>query len=271
MPGNEGGTPVTFDEEAWPRLRFANNSNPLKVVVAQVRFPLAHALANPAVHAAIQRSLAPQFPQALDAVQEVTFAVTPQGPTSPTVEQTAIRFGDDEAKRTVAIGPAMASFETTRYEGWEAFRPDVEQVLQLVAEHGTPTTFTRLGLRYVDELAVEGVATIDGWADLLTGNLLGEPDSLLRDPRIVETSQHGRIRIGDEEVRFRHGFVLRKGPNGTAASVYVIDTDISTSASGPWDIAALLERLDRYHTWMTNIFGRSLTPAGIERLGGTTR
>jgi len=147
----------------------------------------------------------------------------------------------------------------------------VEQVLQLVAEHGTPTTFARLGLRYVDELAVEGVATIDGWADLLPGNLLGEPDSLLRDPRIVETSQHGRIRIGDDEVRFRHGLISRNGPDGTAASVYVIDTDVSTSASGPWDIVALLERLDRYHTWMTNIFGRSLTPDGIERLGGTTR
>jgi uncharacterized protein (TIGR04255 family) len=265
------GRPVTFDEEAWPRLRFANNSNPLKVVVAQVRFPLTHALADPAIHAAIQRSLAPRFPLALDAVQEVTFAVTPQGPTSPTVEQTAIRFGDGEAQRTVAIGPAMASFETTRYVDWESFRPDVEQVLQLVAEHGAPTTFTRLGLRYVDELAIEGVATIDGWAGLLSDDLLGKPDGLLRDPRLVETSQQGRIRIADDEVRFRHGLVPRKGPNGAEGSVYVIDTDISTSVNGRWDIEALLGRLDRYHAWMTNVFGRSLTPGGIERLGGTTR
>jgi uncharacterized protein (TIGR04255 family) len=265
------GDAVTFDDEAWPRLRFGNGSNPLKVVVAQVRFPLAHALADPAVHSTIQRSLGGQFPKALGPLQEVTFAVTPQGPTSPSVEQTAVRFADEEEKSTVAIGAAMASFETTRYEGWETFRPNIELALQLVAEHGAPTTHKRLGLRYVDELAIPGITTIDGWVDMLASNMLGEPESLLRDPRAVETSQLSRIRVGDDDVRFRHGFVRREAPNGSPNSLYVIDTDISTSSEGPWDIAALLERLDRYHTWMTNIFGRSLSPAGIERLGGTAR
>lgn len=262
---------MTFDEEAWPRLRFGNGSNPLKVVVAQVRFPLAHALADPAVHSTIQRALGGQFPKALDPVQEVTFAVTPQGPTSPNVEQTAVRFADDEGKSTIAVGPAMASFETTRYEGWETFRPNIELVFRLVAEHGLPMTYKRLGLRYVDELSGPGITTIDGWAEVLATNMLGEPESLLRDPRAVETSQLSRIRVGDEDVRFRHGFVRRDGPDGSPQSIYVIDTDISTSTEGPWDIAVLLERLERYHAWMTNIFGRSLSPAGIERLGGMVR
>jgi uncharacterized protein (TIGR04255 family) len=262
---------VTFDEEAWPRLRFGNGSNPLKVVVAQVRFPLAHALADPAVHSTIQRSLGDQFPRALDPLQEVTFAVTPQGPTSPSVEQTAVRFSDDEGKSTVAIGAALASFETTRYEGWETFRPNVVLVFRLVAEHGAPTTHKRLGLRYVDELVIPGITTIDGWAPVLASNMLGEPESLLRDPRAVETSQLSRIRVGDDDVRFRHGFVRREAPDGSPYSIYVIDTDISTSTEGPWDIAALLDRLERYHMWMTNIFGRSLSPAGVERLGGTAQ
>lgn len=262
---------MTFDEEAWPRLRFANNANPLKVVVAQVRFPLAHSLNTPDVHAGIQRSLGGDFPKSLDPIQEVTFAVTAQGPTAPQIEHSAIRFGDAAAKKVVAIGPSMGSFETTQYEGWENFRPEVERVLELVAQHGAPTEYTRFGLRYVDELKVEGVTTVEDWAQILTTDVLGNAGSLLQDPRIAETSQQGRIRIGEDEIRFRHGYVGRQEPDSAQASVYVIDTDISTSVVRAWDVAEILARADRYHTWVTNIFGRSLSPAGLERLGGTNR
>lgn len=260
-----------FDDETWGRLRFQKDRNPLKVVVAQVRFPLIHGLAAPATHAAIQRALTDTHPRSLESVQEVTFAVTPQGPTPPQVEQTAIRFGDPSGTGVIAIGPLAASYETTRYESWEAFRPEFERVLRLVAEHGMPTEYARLGLRYVDEVVIEGVATIDDWAEILSPNVLGDPGSLLRDPRVVETSQQGRIRIGEDDVRFRHAYVDRRRGVEDHWSVYVIDTDISTSRIAPWDIAELLGRVDRYHDWMTKIFGRSLTPVGVQRLGGMPR
>jgi|GEM_PF-6034955 len=259
---------MTFDEEAWPRLRFGAG-NPLKVVVAQVRYPMAHGLADPAVQAAIQRALADSYPLSLDPVQEVTFAVTAQGPTPPKTEQTAIRFGNEAGTRVIAIGPGSASFETTRYEGWEAFLPEVERVLRLVAEHGVPTLFTRLGLRYVDELQLDDVATIGDWAGLLTSALVGEPSSLLRDPRVTETTQQGRLVLGEDELRFRHAYVGR--PGETPSSVYVIDTDISTKGQNAWDIAAIVERLNRYHGWMGKVFGRSFLPEGLERLGGTAQ
>ncbi len=259
---------MTFDEEAWPRLRFGAG-NPLKVVVAQVRYPMAHGLADPAIQATIQRALADAYPLSLDPVQEVTFAVTPQGPTPPRTEQTAIRFGNQAGTGVIAIGPASASFETTRYEGWQTFLPEVERVLRLVAEHGAPTLFTRLGLRYVDELQLEGVATIDDWAGLLSPTLLGDASSLLRDPRVVETTQQGRLVLGDDEMRFRHAYVSR--PAEAPSSVYVIDTDISTTGQNAWDITAIVERMGRYHGWMTKVFGRSFLPEGLDRLGGTAQ
>jgi uncharacterized protein (TIGR04255 family) len=220
------------------------------------------------VHAEIQRRLAERFPRPLDPVQELTFAMTPDGPTPPQVQQSAVRFSDPDETEIVAIGTAMASFETTRYRGWEEFLPSFETVLGLVAELGEPTACTRLGLRYVDELDPGDARGIGDWTGILAQSVLGSADSLLRDPRVVETSQLARIRLDDDEVRVRHGYVERPGDNGETGSIYVLDTDASTTLLNEWNIETLIARLQRYHGLMTNVFGRSLTPEGLERLGG---
>lgn len=260
------GSYVTFDEEEWPRLRFARN--PLKVVVAQVRYPTTHALGDPAVHAAIQRAVAGSHPKSLPPVQEVTFAVTPQGPTTAQVEQSAVRFGDDQDRSIIAIGPGMASFETTDYRGWEHFEPEFVRVLELVVQYGAPTQVSRLGIRYVDELLVDELVGISDWAGVLSERVLGTADSLARDPRVTETMQRTSIRIGDDVVNVRNGYLRRPGDDGNESSVYVLDADISRDGARPWDSTTLVADANRYRLWMRNIFGRSLTHAGIERLGG---
>lgn len=257
---------MTFDQETHPRLRFERN--PLKVVVAQIRFPAAHRLGTAEAHDEIQRAVADRLPRAMPPVQEVTFALTPQGPSPVQIEGTAVRFGDEGGQRIVAIGPDMASFETTHYVGWEDFAAELRRLLDLVGRVGGPTEISRFGLRYVDEIVIDGVTTIDAWAGLLADNLLGDDESLARDPRTVLTAQRTTLRIGEDFVNVRHGFTHGQDANGALGSVYVIDTDIYTEQAQPLDIDQLMERAERYHGWMTNIFGRSLTAAGIDRLGG---
>ena len=260
---------VTFDEEAWPRLQF--EQNPLKVVVAQVRFPASHALADPAVHAAIQRAVGDRYPKSLSPVQEVTYTITPQGPTQAQIERSAIRFSDENEQNVIAIGSEMVSFETTSYGGWEDFKVEFERLLELTEEHGVPTEVSRLGLRYVDELILDDIGGMADLGKVLTDGVLGSPDSLMRDPRVIETTQRSSIRLEDDVVSFRHGYVQRVDEGGRETSIYVIDTDIFTVAPVRWDLAALLDRAERYHTWGTNIFGRSLSRQGIELLGGRER
>lgn len=264
-------SPVAFDDEAYPRLRFENIRNPLKVVVGQVRFPPAYRLGDPAVQGTLQQALADDFPRPLDPVQEISFAFTPQGPTTPQVEQTAIRFGDQTGRRVSAIGVAMASFETTDYVGWEDFQSNLARILGLIGEHAAPTEYVRFGLRYVDELTVEGARTIGDWANIIAEPVIGPLDSLSRDDRVVETTQMSRVIIGEDEVRFRHGYIRRQGDDGTETSIYLLDTDMATTTPHPWDRDELLQRAARYHRWMTNIFGRSLTPEGLRQLGGEVR
>src|SRR5438270_333537 len=131
---------MLFDEEERPRLKF--EQNPLKVVVAQVRFPTAYPIADPAVQARIQAAVSARFPTPLPPIQEVIVALTPKGPEQIQAQQGPIRFADQEKRRIISIGPAMASFETTDYVGWEDFCGELQRLLDVVTTHGAPTGVT---------------------------------------------------------------------------------------------------------------------------------
>ncbi|MEJ7696233.1 MAG: hypothetical protein WKF78_06350 [Candidatus Limnocylindrales bacterium] len=53
---------MTFDQEIHPRIVFS--SNPLKVVVAQIKFPAMFGLTEPAALAAFQAALGHRYPNA---------------------------------------------------------------------------------------------------------------------------------------------------------------------------------------------------------------
>jgi len=260
---------MTFDQETHDRLRFERN--PLKVVVAQVRFPTSYLLGDPGVQGRIQAEFLERFPEALPPVQEIMVALTQRGPEQIQTKQGPARFADPTKRTIVSIGPAMASLETTFYEGWERFREQIADVLDVVARHGSPTGMTRFGLRYVDEIAIDEMVSISDWSRALSDSVLGDANSLARDPRTIRTQQRVTIPIGEDVVNAIHGYVRNLEPGGQPASTYVIDADIFTEAAGPWDIESTLDRADRYHRWMINVFVRSLTHDGIELMGGTER
>lgn len=258
---------MTFDQESHPRLKFEHNQ--LKVVVGQVRFPTAFALSDPAVHALIQAEVADRFPVALGPLQEVTFGLTPEGPTRLNAQRGPIRFADKESQQIISISPEMASFETTFYTGWEDFQQAFEYLLDLIGRHASLTQLTRFGLRYVDEIAVEGVVTTTDWARVIAPSALGADGSLARDPRAIRTEQRVIIPLGEDGVNVLHALV--RDPANLGSSTFVIDTDLFTESPQPWDSASIIERAVRYHLWMTNIFVRSLTAEGIQLLGGSER
>lgn len=260
---------MTFDLEAHPRLRFQRNA--LKVAVAQVRFPTAYPLADPAVQARIQAAVVERFPVPLPPVHEIIVALTQKGPEQVQAQAGPIRFADAEKQQILSVAPGMASFETTQYVGWEEFRTELRHLLDLVAAHGGPTAITRFGIRYVDEITIDGLSTIEDWSRALAAGVLGDPDGLGRDPRVLRTEQRVIIPVDEDIVNVLYAFVRNVEPDASPASTFVIDTDVYTEQAQPWSSDSLIERAERYHTWITNVFVRSLTADGIRLLGGAER
>ena len=256
---------MTFDQETHERIVFARN--PLKVVVAQIRFPPAYSLADPAGLAAAQGALSARYPTSLPRIQQVTMVAGPGGPVPPVVQPGPARFGDEAGTWVVSVGPDSASLETTHYGSWADFRARLQELLEMVATQGHVTGVERLGIRYVDEIVSEDSAAIPDWQQYIAPSLLGGADAPWIDARVTRSLQQVSMSIGDDGINLRHGFV--KNPDQSDyPSTYVIDTDLFTEQQVGFDVDALLERADRYHRWAWNLFRRSITPAAIDLLGG---
>src|SRR3989442_15515681 len=87
--------------------------NPLKVVVAQLRFPPIFALEQPDGVAPLQEAIREAYPLA-EAGQQITLTVAPGG-VSP-VSQPLWRFLSADKAWIVAVAADSVSLETTAYE-----------------------------------------------------------------------------------------------------------------------------------------------------------
>ena len=88
------------------------------------------------------------------------------------------------------------------------------------------------------------------------------------DERLIQGLQQISLRIEDSAINLRHGYV-QNPPEADFPSTYVIDTDLFTEEEQPFDWAAILDRVNRYHDWAWNLFRRSITLAAVQLLGGT--
>lgn len=255
---------MTFDQETHERIQFAENA--LKVVVGQVTFPVSYRLAAPGAMPRVQDALAGDYPISLPPTPQMTVSFAPGVAPVVSPAESPAQFADVSKTHIVTVGRDTASLETTAYTRWADFRAAFERLLHLVAAEARPPQVNRLGLRFVDEVPVRDARTIDDWARFIDASLLGSEASPARDGRVTRTIQHVAIDMGGDTVNLRHGYTRVGDGAGGPPSVYLIDTDIS-AVDVPWDIPAILERVDRYHGWAWSLFIRSLTEATVKLMG----
>jgi uncharacterized protein (TIGR04255 family) len=257
---------VTFDQEIHPRIEFSNN--PLKVVVAQIKFPAMFGLTEPSALAGFQAALGHRYPSALPRIPNVTVTVGPAGVAETMTDAGPVRLASDDGMWLISIGNDAVALETKGYESWIGFRDRLEELVVTIPEALRPHHMERLGLRFVDQIQAPDVATPSDWREYIVPSLIGDADSLIFDGRLILGLQQMSFRMGDSTVNLRHGYVQNPA-DADFPSTYVIDTDLFTETAQGFAWAAILERVNQYHDWAWSLFRRSITPAAVNLLGGT--
>lgn len=257
---------MTFDEEIHPRIEFSNN--PLKVVVAQIRFPAMFGLTEPSALAGFQAALGHRYPNALSRIPNVTVTIGPSGTAETVTDAGPVRLASDDGMWHISIANDSMALESNAYESWIGFRERLEELFAAIPGPLRPHHVARIGLRFVDQIQAPGVATPSDWQTYIVPSLIGGADSLIFDERLIQGLQQISIRVDDSAINLRHGYV-KNPPDADFPSTYVIDTDLFTEDAHPFDWEAILDRVNRYHDWAWNLFRRSITPATVELLGGT--
>jgi uncharacterized protein (TIGR04255 family) len=187
-----------------------------------------------------------------------------------------LRFADRRRGTAIAFTAGSISVETTRYQHWPAFRMTLEIAIEATEKLLRPSGMTRVGLRYINEIRVEG---LDGasWGEWLSPSVL-PPASLVMEvegyPPVAWNSASQYSVGADRNLVLRHGLqpaqpgfvvnpdgpLVRPDPRPTGP-FFLLDLDASWQpATVPrWDSELLLETYDELRQPIRKLFDEIVT------------
>lgn len=201
--------------------RFVYEDSPLKLVVAQVRFPAVLEITTQPP-AAFQKRIMGVFPLLTEAAQ-IEFTVTPSD--SP-IQKSAGRiwtFTDETEQWSCTLSSDSIALQTEFYEGFELFHERFMLVYEAFLDIYAISRAQRFGLRYVNTiLGKPGWAPAD-WREYINPELIGPLTSeVFRDVRLTSL-QELRMQLDPGILQIKHG-LLGDRSSGDQEE-YVVDFD----------------------------------------------
>jgi len=264
---------VSFDQDDLPRIEFSEN--PLKMVVAQLRFPPEMGLKESDNQAAIQDALRDCYPIAMERQQEVEIQLQlVPGPTGAPqvapaiVREGPMRFSDADGNWIASVGDSTLSLETKSYRTGEEFRERWSALVVAFQTILTPARVDRLGMRYINQLSLPGIRSVEDWSGFLKADLMGAIASSTLCSRVAQANDQVLLAVGSDGGSIRRFY--SQNPEGVEPpSTMLLDFDLFSAEPFPFDYAEIMARLDRYHKWGWNLFRRSITDDLVSVLGVT--
>lgn len=145
-------------------------SAPLRFVAFELQFDLVPALGTGDGQARVYEQLREYFPIAENAMS-VEVTLSPVGSSAPQAAP-ELRMLDMERTRSVTVSARSLTVQTSTFRDSEEFAVSVRHAVQALGTSRVATR-KRVGLRYVDEVRVPGVAQPDDWGPYIDERLLG--------------------------------------------------------------------------------------------------
>lgn len=142
---------------------------PLRFVAFELQFDLVPTLGTADGQATVYERLRASFPVAENA-QSVEVTLSAVG--SSAAQTPELRMLNMERTRSVTVSATSLTVQTSAFHGSDEFAASVMEALQAL-QGSRVATRKRVGLRYVDEVRVPGVAKPDEWEPYIDERLLG--------------------------------------------------------------------------------------------------
>lgn len=242
-------------------IRLANP--PLAEVVCQVRFPpiLRIAKEEPVD---LQERVRRRFPQ-LDLEHKMRVKVpAPGSEASPeaTLSPRIYRFKNEEEDAFISLAPDFYALTSHNYSHWSRFVEDFGLVHGAVQEIYQPSNAKRVGLRFINHLTFEntGTSSVAELFQLVRPELIAILEAKVwKDANKLVSQLTFVDEANDGQLTYNYGFETADGPK------LVLDFDYYQQGNLP--LAGLLERLERYHDIIHDVFRWSVLEEALKRFG----
>lgn len=232
--------------------RVIYKKNPLDRVICQLRFPPILRI-DTQTPADFQEAIRKDFPE----FREKEEVALPQRPLKgiPTdvfrqmapTETKNYEFASEDGAWTVNLTRTFLALTARKYESREEFKKHLQGPFEALMKTYEPTSFSRIGLRYVDiirrsELGLEGVP----WSELLKPHvlgILGSPNDPVRENiGTFEAKTELKLDDGSSVARIVTALVEWQENH---EQCFMIDTDFYTTRKTA--VADVQDRLDYFH------------------------
>lgn len=130
-------------------------------------------------------------------------------------------FSEDRAT-SIALTTDFLTIQTSTYPGWPIFSTLIAQAFDAFVALYKPSFFTRVGLRYVNNIELDRLGLSEcKWSELLNPQLIGPVSSDIIADGLMET--RGLLRFKDQPDSFllQHGTLVAPNDN----RLYTVDFD----------------------------------------------
>lgn len=253
------------DREVYPNA-------PLRFVAFEVRFPASPALAADEVRRKLFDALRETFPisQSAPASVEVQFGLGGQPVVQTAGDQ--LQMVDRRKQRAVTIGTRGLLVQTTAYTRYEEFASWISLAVQALEATGEAAAMERVGLRYTDEIRIDGVNAPSDWAPYVAPELLGPLDVLESDQAITTQALVEYVLDSQERLVLRYGATrgwmvaptgFLRTPINDDGPYFLLDLDSFWTASDeevpPFDANEILRICEDLHAPVRRVFEASIT------------
>jgi len=209
--------------------------NPLREVAFEIRFPM-NLRVMPGVWK-VQEELESEYPQLQ---REETQLLN-------TVASTSYVFTNPEQGRAARVGEDRFAIIFTQYENFEAFSSEIIKRAQRFCEMFSVERFTRVGLRYVNNIPISSEAS-DGGVVQLSRYVQPYIDLTRTQSHVTQLNQFGlEVILQRDSCLLGVRSALLKNPQSSLEKVYVIDFDASVEEeSKPEKLPELLQELHHH-------------------------
>jgi uncharacterized protein (TIGR04255 family) len=170
---------------------------PLQLVAFELQFPRVPSLDTDELHSNLYERLRERLP----ILGPPPVLAVDVGPGGANQVAKGIRFLDRQRTKTVTVGARSLTVETSAYERYELFADLIWTVVGEVNEAVCFPGVSRIGLRYINEIAIEGVQNLDDWRpwindNLLAGGVLSGYETLdYRAAAVVQVSERQQMAV----------------------------------------------------------------------------
>lgn len=255
-----------------PRVVFQRHQ--IELALCQLRFPRILRVPEPGFVAPFQEAIRKDYP-ALTEQQQFGLVVGPEG-VSQVPATKAWRFDDRDRDWSVVLASDFIALETRRYTRIEDFSARLKTILEAFAATLAPTLRTRLGLRFVNHLRHDAVATPADWDRFLRSSLLGPLADEYLASKVEQAFQELRLPLTtNSSLVLKHGYM----PSAASAPVevfpgsapapgpfYLLDIDCAEEVQTDFEVEPICDRVHDFNEAVREVFMWATRPEFREQL-----